>query len=145
MRRFILGLLLPTAALALSVLAQPVGALAAPRQHRLPPDYKWGQCLLEVEGKRYISGRCAYQVSHGGSFEIQGPKQIYSGIDYPEPAVFTGERSTDYFAQVDVDPDGAEAFWNADVRATHAQAHLGPVTRRGACWVNAHARICLWK
>ncbi|HEX8584197.1 MAG TPA: hypothetical protein VF680_07290 [Allosphingosinicella sp.] len=123
----------------------PAGEAVAQKGRALPPAYKWGRCLLQVEGRIFISGACAYSIGSGGSFDIQGPHQIYSGIDYPEPEASVGQRSTDYFAHVNVEGDSGEGFWNADVTATHAHGHLGTLSRRGACWVNALAKVCLWR
>jgi hypothetical protein len=114
---------------------------------RLWPGFHWGRCLLEIDRHTYIAGRCSYYIARDGSLEIHGPRQIYSGIDYPRPQIYSGERSNDYFAQVDVSADGhfAEGLWNANIHATHAQSELGRLTRRGACWVNARVRICHWR
>ena len=113
---------------------------------RLWPGFHWGRCLLEIDHHPYIAGRCAYYIGQGGSFEIHGPRQIYSGIDYPRPEIYSGERSADYFAQVDVGADGrGDGLWNADIQATHAHSELGTLTRQGACWVNARVRVCLWR
>lgn len=112
---------------------------------RLPPDFRWGRCLLEVEGKQYIQGRCAYHIGSGGLLEIHGPQQVWSGIDYPEPEIFSSEISTDYFAQIDVQGDEAEGLWNGNPEATHAHRYLGRLTRRGACWVSSKARVCAWE
>lgn len=115
-------------------------------QRRLPEGFKWGRCLLEVDSKTYISGRCSYHLSMNGDFEIHGPKQVWGGIDYPKTQAFSGERSEDYFAQVNMNDDGtAEGAWNWDKRATHAHTHLGTLERKGACWVNRKARACVWK
>lgn len=66
---------------------------------RLPRGMHLGRCLLEVRGKRFISGACAYSKSRR-ELEIDGLHQIYSGIDYPD--CFVGEQtfSTDYFVLV---------------------------------------------
>jgi hypothetical protein len=69
-------------------------------QARLPEGYKIGRCLLEVNGKRYIFGKCAYLMSKGGDFQMDGPRQIYTGIDYPEPQIYADQISTDHFVQV---------------------------------------------
>lgn len=106
-----------------------------------------------MDGKRLISGPCAYTVRRGGEFEMHGPRQVYAGVDYPEPQCFCMAISTDYFVQVDhellaggsIGP-GWWAHWNGkDKRATHAQAFLGTVTRHGACYSNKKTKICLWK
>lgn len=119
---------------------------------RLPEGFRLGRCRLDVRGRTYIYGRCAYSISKGGAFEFHGRNQVFSGVDYRRPEIFSEEISTDYFVQVDHELlDGGEtgagwvANWNEDKRATHAQSSLGNVTKRGACYVNAEARICLWK
>ena len=119
---------------------------------RLLPYYKIGRCLLEVQGKRLIDGKCAYIIGKDGEFEIHGPRQVYAGIDYPEPDCYCANISTDYFVQVDREileggatGPGWTAHWNEDKRATHAQPYLGPVVQRGACFLNDETKICLWK
>lgn len=123
---------------------------------RVPSHYKLGRCLLEVDGRKLISGPCTYQISEDGSFEFHGPRQVFPGVDYSD-AAFPQGISTDYFVQVDRErnkdvPTGWDAFWNEDKRATHAQAHIGPVKRKGACYTadksyytGSKAQICLWK
>ena len=59
-------------------------ARARPRSIRLPSDFNWGHCLLVVAGETRISGLCAYRMEKDGGFSIEGPRQIYEGIDYPE-------------------------------------------------------------
>jgi hypothetical protein len=86
-----------------------------------------GQCSLVIDGRRYISGRCAYSILQRGSFVISGPAR------------------RDYFAYVMMGDGCAEGFWSGERGATHASVPLGNLTRSGACWVNAHARICLRK
>jgi hypothetical protein len=122
---------------------------------RLPTGMHIGRCLLDVKGKRLISGKCAYSIDKDGSFGINGPRQIYSGIDYPE--CFQGAQTftTDYFLYVDwVDQkeldDGSpgpgwEAHWNGEIGSNHADVFLGPVKRHGACYSNSETKICLWR
>jgi hypothetical protein len=119
---------------------------------RLPPGYKIGRCLFEVRGKRLISGKCAYTIGKDGEFQIDGSRQVYSGIDYPRPDCYCAEISTDHFVQVDhelLDGGGMGpgwwAHWNVDKRATHAEWLLGPVTRARDCYSNKDTKICLWK
>jgi len=119
---------------------------------RLPEGYKIGRCLLEVKGRTYVSGKCAYSISKGGEFEFHGPRQVYRGVDFPNPGGGPLDISTDHFVQIDLELNGDgtagpgwQAFWNEDKRATHAQDYLGPVTRKGACYTNPTTRICLWK
>ena len=78
-------------------------------------------CTLVVKGKTYINGPCEFDADKDGSFRIS---------------------AKDYFAYVNVTGKTAEASWNADPKATHAHAPLGVLTRKGACWENADARIC---
>ncbi|CAN5531157.1 hypothetical protein BH09PSE4_BH09PSE4_07230 [soil metagenome] len=118
---------------------------------RLPRGYELGRCLLKVDGRTLISGKCAYSISKGGGFELDGPRQIYADVDFPGED-FPQGLSTDYFVVVNREvhargPDGPgwDAFWNEDKRASHAQGHLGTVTRKGPCYWNATAKICLWK
>jgi hypothetical protein len=128
----------------IALLAMPATA-AEPQQRRLPPEFHWGRCTLAVDGKTYLNGRCAYQLTGGGSFVVHGPKQVFPGVDFPKDRPYAEQVSRDYFAIVNVDAQGAEASWNEDIRATHAQSMLGKVARKGGCWVNRRTRICLWK
>src|SRR4051812_18465125 len=90
------------AAVAIAISCSP--ALAQPK-HRLPSDYKWGRCLLVVDGQTRISGKCSYQIEEGGDFNIQGPRQVFAGIDYPDTHSGAGEMSQDYWADVYKDGD----------------------------------------
>ena len=116
---------------------------AAARPQPLPAGYHWGRCLLQVDGKDYISGRCSYNVQAGGSFMIEGPKQDFAALNSGKP--FAEMVGKDYFAQLDVRGAEADGYWNEDIRSLHAQTPLGVLKRKGACWLNAKARICLWK
>lgn len=81
-------------------------------------------CLLVVNGKTYIKEVCEFSAGKGGSFQI---------------------ASKSYFATVDVSEEAkgkADAFWNAEIGSTHAQAPLGEVSRKGACWESATVKIC---
>jgi hypothetical protein len=123
-------------------------------RERLPRGSKIGRCLFEVNGKPLISGTCVYSISKGGSFQIDGPRQIYSGIDYPECFMGAATFTTDYFVQVDwldekeLDDGSAgpgwEAHWNGEIGSNHAEAFLGSVKRDGACYSNSQTKICLW-
>lgn len=78
-------------------------------------------CKLVVKGKTYIDGQCNFEADKDGSFRIFGK---------------------DYFAYVTVSGKTADASWNADPESMHAQAPLGTLTRKGACWVSATVQIC---
>ncbi len=89
---------------------------------------KTGRCLLVVDGKTYLSGRCKITMEKDGSFQILN----------------TGRKLT-YFAQVQIDESGATGYWNEEKGANHAHTPLGDLTRDGACWVNRRAKICAWR
>jgi hypothetical protein len=93
---------------------------------------RWAQCTLVVKGKTYIDGRCNVEDMGEGSFAVGVLRD-----DQPVP------RKGFYFAYVDVDGDTAEAKWNEDRTEMHANAPLGTLTRKGACWVNDIAKICI--
>lgn len=100
----------------------------------VPAQTKKGKCLLVVDGKTHISGKCRivmdFENDGGGSFEIL---EIRKG---------RGQ----YFAQVLVSGrDAAVGYWNGERLATHAHSQLGDLKRDGACWKNERARVCAWK
>lgn len=83
-------------------------------------------CVLEVDGRAYISGACTFEPLSGndGSFRIKA-------------------LDDQYFAYVYVKSETtAEAFWNEDPEYRNAQSPLGSLKRDGACWVSETARIC---
>lgn len=82
---------------------------------------KPASCTLVVKGKTYIEGACQFEADPDGSFRIFGK---------------------DYFAYVNVTGKTAEATWNGAAKASHAHEPLGALTRKGACWENATAKVC---
>jgi hypothetical protein len=88
-----------------------------------------GECLLEVSGVKSIDGKCDIRLSPGGSFQVSS-----IGKDL-------------HFAIVNLDDDKrvATANWNGVVPESRAHEQLGQMTRTGACWRNAEARICAWR
>lgn len=89
-----------------------------------------GQCTLEVGGKTWLSGPCNVEIDKDGSFTI--------GVSDRKPSK--------YFAYVNVDRPGvATGFWNGAEAESHAHEPLGELTRTGACWTNARARVCAKK
>ena len=98
----------------------------AATMHQPPEGYQSGRCILEVDGKTYMSGRCYYEMADDGSFEIH-------------PA-----SNTNLYAQVSFFKGVAKGHWN-DSFGADFQGDLGILKRRGACWVNKRARICLWR
>jgi len=88
------------------------------------------ECLLEVDGKKFIDGVCDMTPGEKGSFQIM---EMRGG-------------KVEYFAQVDIDAPGHGAgFWNAVRGANHARSPLGDLVASRGCWTNTHARICAWK
>ncbi len=90
------------------------------------------RCLLEVRGRAYLDQPCRVIFAPGGSFTLNAARE--------------GESLPDYFAYVSVEAEGvADGSWNETPGATHAHAPLGDLTRSGACWTNAEARVCAWR
>ena len=96
-------------------------AAAAPAQTQARP----ADCLLTINGRNYIDGRCQFETDQDGSFRV------------------FGER---HFAYVTVfSPGIAEGSWNSDPPRQSAQEPLGGLTRNGACWESQTVRICAWQ
>lgn len=94
----------------------------------LPAQARLAKCLLQVEGQTYIDGPCDFEPSRkgDGSFQITG-------------------ESGKHFAYVYVEGDGkASAHWNGILGENRAHDPLGMLTRDGACWSNATAKLCAW-
>lgn len=89
---------------------------------------KTGKCLLVVDKKTYLSGRCKISTDKDGSFQILN----------------IGKRLT-YFAQVQIYDGVANGYWNEEKGANHAHTPLGELKRDGACWVNRQAKVCAWR
>src|SRR3569833_3123560 len=128
--------LLCTLTVALAI-ALPSHPLAAARRHRvIPAGHHWGRCHLVVHGQRLISGPCIYEMYPDGGFHIDGPRQIFNGIDYPRSDIMAGQRSTDYWANVSRDEGRWVVDGNDDIAAVHAAGPaIGPLRREGACFV----------
>jgi hypothetical protein len=90
-----------------------------------------GRCLIAVDGRTFLKGRCNIQIRPGGSFTV--------GV--------SDESRSEYFAYVALDggADAAVGYWNGIEAESHADTHLGPLKRKGACWSNSRARICAWR
>ncbi|MEO5772771.1 MAG: hypothetical protein ABIQ32_01455 [Sphingomicrobium sp.] len=117
------------------------------KARRLPPSFKIGRCLLVVEGQTRISGKCAYRIDKGGGFLIEGPRQIYDGIDYPDArGSIALMASTDYWATVFREDGHWDGYGNDDVRGVKGEGpNFGPLRQKGACFSNERVRVCLWK
>lgn len=122
-----------------------VAASTLRRPNGLPEGVEWGRCLLVVHGKTLISGKCAYSVEEGGGLSIEGPRQIYPGIDYPISDCGCGQRSNDYWASIFKDERGWAGYGNSDIHYTHGDQDYEVLQKKGACFVNADVQVCLWK
>jgi hypothetical protein len=122
---------------------------------RLPAGGKIGRCLLQIDGKTLISGACAYSIGEGGDFHIDGPHQVFDGIDYPKADGMAAMISTDWWADVFREDDGWTGYSNGDesIGSVHGQAsRWGKLKKSDACFTNRkggevmqQVRICLWK
>jgi len=92
--------------------------------------FRNGRCQLQVNGINKINGRCRYNIQPNGSFRIQE----------------AGRRGNDfYYAYVSVEGNTATGSWSGARGVRHAHEPLGDLVRRGACWTNRTARVCLWR
>ncbi len=46
---------------------------------------------------------------------------------------------------IDKDTGTGDGWWNGVDADSHAHDPLGKLTRQGACWVNARAKVCAMK
>ena len=88
------------------------------------------KCLLEVEGRKYISGLCDVSI-----------------IDSAGSFILTEKSRAPYFAYVLIDSDDkttADGSWNRVRGADHAHAPLGSrvLRLRDGCWSNESAKVC---
>ncbi|MFV0389960.1 MAG: hypothetical protein ACK5NT_14545 [Pyrinomonadaceae bacterium] len=88
---------------------------------------KRGRCLLEVNGKKYISGACKIEMDKDGSFRIYDLKK------------------RGFFAYVNMADVGAVGYWNGPNRDSHAHENLGELFRNGGCWEGENAKVCAWR
>ena len=126
----------------LVVLSNPV---SAERTRRLPPGYHQGRCLYVVDGKQRIAGRCFYQISKGGGFHIDGPRQMYDGIDYPKAQDGAHMMSRDWWADVFPEDGGWSGYGNESIADVHGGLPPWTLHRQGACFIGDGAKICLWR
>jgi hypothetical protein len=144
-----------TAGFLAASLAICTASSAAARDHRLPQGYKWGRCLLIVGKQTRINGRCAYSIEKNGDFDIQGPRQIYGGIDFPEAEIMAAQYSRDYWALVFRDRSlphgGRSGYGNGEISSVHGEHSWENLQKNGACYTGKenftgkHVRLCLWK
>jgi hypothetical protein len=139
----LIGRMIACTALLTAVMAAS-GAAVRPR-HRLPADYHWGRCLLVVDGRTRISGRCGYRIEKNGDFQINGPRQVYGGIDFPANAPGFEQMSRDYWADIFRQEGHWIGYGNSDIRATHGDLPWDMLYHRGHCYLNRRVRACLWR
>ena len=84
-----------------------------------------GNCLLEVRGRRYLSGSCEMEFTRD-SFLVRS----------------SGRRT--HVAVVAFERGDVLGFWNGEEALGTAHLELGEMTREGRCWVNQIARVCAW-
>ena len=89
-----------------------------------------GKCLLEIDKRKYIDGKCDITMEKDGGFAISASES----------------KAVSYFAVVSIiSKDTGEGYWNEEEGATHAHTPLGNLTRHGACWENKNAKVCAYK
>ena len=87
-------------------------------------------CVLEVNGKRFIDGPCPIVLGRDGNLTVGS----------------NGSKSLPFWTMILLDPsekDKAEGFWNESPGSSHAQSRLGDLYKKGDCWVNNNARVCV--
>lgn len=108
---------------ACALMVPALGALALlPRAATARP----ADCLVVMEGRSYIDGRCDFAAEAGGDFTVT-----------------LGTRS----AKVMVDPGAraGRAFYEDASPATPESWVIGDVRRDGACWANRVGHVCAWE
>ena len=94
-------------------------------------DADMGRCYLEVDHKIYLQSQCNIEPvgAHGG-FSIGAGETTRSR----------------YFAYVQIDENGTgSGYWNGPDGESHAGDSLGTLSRNGACWEDARAKVCAWR
>jgi len=83
-------------------------------------------CLVVMDGRSYIDGRCEFAAEAGGDFTVT-----------------LGTRS----ARVMVDPGAraGRAFYEDSAPSAPEAWVIGDVRRDGACWRNRVGRVCAWE
>jgi len=139
---------------------------------RLPEGTKIGRCLFVVDGQTRISGECAYSISDEYGLHIDGPRQLFEGIDYPNPLAgfTTNPISTDWWANVFKEDGVWTGYGNNEVSQINGQgSYWGELKQEGDCFVSQYpwgkykpgdynpdyhpydprlqqnVRICLWR
>ncbi len=83
-------------------------------------------CRVAIGGRRIMDGVCHFVGEPAGSFTV------YDTTD-----------GSGFSAQVDVQGGAATGSWNGERGGADASRPLGTVVRKGDCWTNSEAEICL--
>lgn len=99
----------------------------------VPAQAFWAKCLLQVDGKRLLNGRCNVEIDPDGSFTI--------GVGD------TRKTRTTFFAYanvIDGDRNKIEGRFNSGPQSYHAENDLGTLTydSKSECWINKLGKIC---
>lgn len=92
------------------------------------------ECVLEVHQAKFLDGPCNFESGDDGSFTI--------GVGD------TAAQASLYFAYIGIDendPSLAFGFWNGFPPESKAHDQIGELSRDGACWVSATAKVCAFK
>lgn len=121
------------------------GTLAVPRQEgRLPTGYNRGRCLYVVDGKQRIAGPCFYKIDKDGSFGIDGPRQVYGGVDTVDKGASALTYSRDWWADVHREDGGWSGYGNEAIADVHG-ASPWRLRKQGPCYLGEGVKICLWR
>jgi hypothetical protein len=101
-----------------------IGVLSAIPQASASP----ARCLLQVDGRVYLQGRCNYEPLDGDSFAIG--------------TAGDGLAASPYFAYA----HRGTSYWNGTPPSSHAHDSLPGLYREGACMRNrtGSTRLCAW-
>lgn len=132
------------AALVIVLLATPASSVGAKGPRRLPAGYHQGRCLYVVDGKQRIAGRCFYKIDKGGAFDIDGPRQVFGGVDTVDRGASALTYSRDWWADVFPDEGGWSGYGNENIKDVHG-GRTWSLRRRGACFLGEGVKICLWR
>jgi hypothetical protein len=78
---------------------------------------------MVVDGRKRIAGPCFYKTSKDGGFHIEGPRQVFGGIDYPKAVGMADMLSKDFWADVFRDEGRWTGYGNDEIADVHG-GHL---------------------
>lgn len=97
-----------------------LAALAAPGMAQA----RQAECLMIVNGRALIDGRCEFDSGSDGSFRMESSRFI-GHVMVDRPGVGSG-------------------MWTAKPEVRDAYRQTGALRRNGACWENNTATYCAW-